>query len=132
MWPESPPLRVVIADDDERYAELIADLLHGAPELEVIGIAKDGEEAVQLACWQDADIVLMDIDMPRIDGIVATRLVREARPRMCVLMLTGADPDRIEEAREAGAIGYVNKLHAPADLLPALLALCGAPAAHAD
>lgn len=132
MWPESSPLRVVIADDDERYAELIADLLHGAPELEVIGIAKDGEEAVQLACWQDADIVLMDIDMPRIDGIVATRLVREARPRMCVLMLTGADPERIEEAREAGAIGYVNKLHAPADLVPALLALCSAPAAHAD
>ena len=92
MWPESEPLRVVIADDDERYAELIAMLLQSRPELEVIGIAKDGEEAVQLACWQDADVVLMDIDMPRIDGIVATRLVREAKPRMCVLMLSGADP----------------------------------------
>lgn len=132
MWPETAPLRVVIADDDERYAELVADLLHGHPELEVIGIAKDGEEAVQLACWQDADIVLMDVDMPRIDGIVATRLVREARPRMCVLMLSGADPERIQEAREAGAIGYVNKLHAPADLLPALLSICTAPAAHGD
>jgi DNA-binding NarL/FixJ family response regulator len=127
MWPEPAPLRVVIADDDERYAELIADLLHGRPELEVIGIAKDGEEAVQLACWQDADIVLMDVDMPRIDGILATRLVREARPRMCVLMLSGADPERIEEARAAGAIGYVDKLHAPEDLVPALLAICGAP-----
>src|SRR5215210_5543469 len=121
MPPESAPLRVVIADDDESYAELVADLLHGRPELEVIGIAKDGEEAVQLACWQDAD-------MPRIDGIVATRLVREARPRMCVLMLSGADPERIEEAQAAGAIGYVNKLHAPEDLVPALLASCGAPA----
>ena len=126
------PLRVVIADDDERYAELIAALLHDRPELEVIGIAKDGEEAVQLACWQDADVVLMDIDMPRIDGIVATRLVREARPRMCVLMLSGADPERFEEARDAGAIGYVNKLDAPVDLVPALLALCTAPAAHVD
>ena len=124
MWPESETLRVVIADDDERYAELIAMLLQSRPELEVIGIAKDGEEAVQLACWQDADVVLMDIDMPRIDGIVATRLVREAKPRMCVLMLSGADPGRFEEAREAGAIGYVNKLDAPADLVPALLALC--------
>ena len=132
MCPEPAPLRVVIADDDERYAELIADLLHGRPELEVIGIAKDGEEAVQLACWQDADIVLMDVDMPRIDGIVATRLVREARPRMCVLMLSGAEPDRIEEARTAGAIGYVNKLHAPADLVPALLAICAAPAVAGD
>ena len=50
MWPESETLRVVIADDDERYAELIAMLLQSRPELEVIGIAKDGEEAVQLAC----------------------------------------------------------------------------------
>ena len=130
MWPEPAPLRVVIADDDERYCELVADLLYERPELEVIGIAKDGEEAVQLACWQDADIVLMDIDMPRIDGIVATRLVRNARPRMCVLMLSGADPDRIQEAREAGAIGYVDKREAPAELVPALLALCRTPAAH--
>lgn len=132
MWPEPAPLRVVIADDDERYAELIAAILHDRSELEVIGIAKDGEEAVQLACWQDADVVLMDIDMPRIDGIVATRLVREARPRMCVLMLSGADPERIQDARDAGAVGYVNKLDAPADLVPALLALCAAPAAHLD
>lgn len=126
-------MRVVIADDDERYAELVAALLHRCRQLEVIGIAKNGEEAVQLACWQDADVVLMDIDMPRIDGIVATRLVREARPRICVLMLTSAEPDRIEEAREAGATGYINKLHAPADLVPALLALCApVPAASAD
>jgi DNA-binding NarL/FixJ family response regulator len=131
MPPEFAPLRVVIADDDEGYAELVADLLHGRPELEVIGIAKDGEEAVQLACWQDADLVLMDVDMPRIDGIVATRLVREARPRMCVLMLSGADPDRIEEARLAGATGYVNKLHALEDLIPALLAICAVPAGGA-
>lgn len=128
MWPERAPLRVVIADDDEAYAELVADLLHGRPELEVIGIAKDGEEAIQLACWQDADVVLMDIDMPRIDGIMATRLVREARPRLCVLMLSSADPERIEEARAAGAAGYVDKRHAPAELVPAVLALCAVPA----
>ena len=128
MWPEPAPLRVVIADDDEAYAELVAHLLHSRAELEVIGIAKDGEEAVQLACWQDADIVLMDIDMPRIDGIVATRLVREARPRLCVLMLSGAEPEPLDEARAAGAIGYVNKLRAPEDLVPTLLALCTAPA----
>jgi DNA-binding NarL/FixJ family response regulator len=128
MWPVPAPLRVVIADDDESYAELVAALLHDRPELEVIGIAKDGEEAVQLACWQDADILLMDIEMPRIDGLMATRLVREARPRMCVLMLTGADPRLIEEAREAGATGYVDKLNAPSELVPALLALCSQPA----
>ena len=132
MWPERTPLRVVIADDDEAYAELVAALLHRSSELEVIGIAKDGEEAVQLACWQDADVVLMDIDMPRIDGITATRLVRKARPRVCVLMLTGAEPDRIDEAREAGAAAYINKLNAPADLVSTLLALAVTPAVHAD
>ncbi|MGH3072372.1 MAG: response regulator [Gaiellaceae bacterium] len=130
MWPE--PLRVVIADDDEAYAELVAALLQRCGELEVIGIAKDGEEAVQLACWQDADVVLMDIDMPRIDGITATRLVRKARPRVCVLMLTGADPDRVQEARAAGATAYINKENAPADLVPTLLALAAAPAARVD
>lgn len=128
MWPERAPLRVVIADDDEAYAGLVADLLHGRPELEVIGIAKNGEEAIQLACWQDADVVLMDIDMPRIDGLVATRLVRQARPRLCVLMLSCADPELIQEARAAGAIGYVDKRHALAELVPAVLALCAAPA----
>lgn len=127
MWPERVPLRVLIADDDERYAELVADLLHRVDELEVVGIAKDGEEAVQLACWQDADVVIMDVDMPRIDGVTATRLVREARPRLCVLMLSGADPERIEDAREAGAAGYVTKADAPADLVPALLAICAVP-----
>lgn len=132
MWPEAQPLRVIIADDDEAYAELVAVLLNRCRELEVIGIAKDGEEAVQLACWQDADIVLMDVDMPRIDGIAATRLVREARPRVCVLMLSGADPNRIEEAREAGAAAYIDKRNATADLVPTLLALAATPVAHAD
>jgi DNA-binding NarL/FixJ family response regulator len=124
MWPDSTPLRVLIADDDERYAELVAELLHRVEDLEVVGIAKDGEEAVQLACWQDADVLVMDVEMPKIDGIMATRLVRQARPRLCVLMLSGADPARIEEAREAGAGGYVTKTRAPADLVPTLLALC--------
>jgi DNA-binding NarL/FixJ family response regulator len=126
MWPD-PPLRVLIADDDEPYAELVADLLQRAGDLEVVGIAKDGEEAVQLAIWQDPDVVVMDIDMPRIDGITATRLVRKARPRLCVLMLSGADPGRVEEAREAGAAGYLTKADAAGDLVPALLALCAVP-----
>jgi DNA-binding NarL/FixJ family response regulator len=129
MWPESEPLRVVIADDDERYAELIAMLLQSRPELEVIGIAKDGEEAVQLACWQDADVVLMDIDMPHIDGIVATRLVREAKPRMCVLMLGCGT--RAASRQGGRAIGYVTSRRT-GRLVPALLALCTTPAANVD
>lgn len=123
MWPEPAPRRVVIADDDERYAELIGVLLRRCRELEVIGVARDGEEAVRLACGRDADVVVMDLEMPRVDGIAATKLVREARPAMRVLMLSGADPERLEEAREAGASGYVHKADAAADLVPALLAL---------
>lgn len=127
MWPETAPLRVLIADDDERFAHLVAEIVNRADGLEVVGIAKDGEEAVQLACWQDADVVLMDVDMPRIDGVTATRLVRQAKPRLCVLMLSGADPERIEDAREAGAAGYLSKAQAAAELVPALLALCAVP-----
>src|SRR5438034_3240549 len=64
---QTPPhdLRVVIADDDAAFAQLLATLVNDVQGFEVVGIAADGEEAVQLAIWQDADVVLMDIDMPR-------------------------------------------------------------------
>ena len=126
MWPAPAPLRVVIADDDEPYAELIADLLHGHPELEVIGIAKDGGGG-------GAARLLAGCGHRR-DGSRHAPHRRDRRdsagargaPRMCVLMLSGADPKRIQDARDAGAAGYVDKQHAPAELVPALLS----PSAH--
>jgi DNA-binding NarL/FixJ family response regulator len=116
--------RVVIADDDESFAASLADLLEGDGRVEVIGIASNGEEAVQLALWHDPDIVLMDAVMPGIDGVEATRLVRESRPRLCILMLTGEESHELRErARQAGAAGLVHKTRIPEELVDRILEL---------
>ena len=115
--------RVIIADDDPHFAEMVATLIEADGRFEVVGVAADGEEAVQLATWQDPDVLLLDIEMPRLDGLTACRLVREARPRICILMVSGGSPERAEEARAAGAAGYVDKVSAPEKLLSTVLAL---------
>jgi DNA-binding NarL/FixJ family response regulator len=121
--PQRPP-RVVIADDDAEFATALAALLEADGRVEVIGIATDGEEAVQLACWQDPDVVLMDVAMPSIDGLEATRLVRESKPRLCVLMVSGSEsPELREEARRAGAAGYVHKDRIVDELVDKMLVL---------
>jgi two-component system, NarL family, response regulator DesR len=121
--PDRKP-RVVIADDDEAFAASLADLLEADGRVEVIGIASNGEEAIQLALWHDPDIVLMDAVMPGIDGIEATRLVRESRPRLCILMVSGAESKELRDrAREAGAAGLVHKARIPEELVDRILEL---------
>jgi two-component system response regulator DesR len=121
--PDRKP-RVVIADDDETFAGSLADLLEADGRVEVIGIASNGEEAIQLALWHDPDIVLMDAAMPGIDGIEATRLVRESRPRLCILMVSGAESKELRDrAREAGAAGLVHKARIPEELVDRILEL---------
>ena len=115
--------RVIIADDDAQFAEMVAALIEADGRFEVVGVAADGEEAVQLATWQDPDVLLLDIEMPLVDGLTACRLVREARPRICILMVSGGSPDRAQEALDAGAAGYVDKVNAPESLLSTVLAL---------
>lgn len=116
--------RVLIADDDSRFASTLATLLESDGRVEVIGIAGNGEEAVQLAVWQDPDIVLMDARMPRVDGIEATRLVRQSKPRLCILMVSGSESRALERrAREAGAAGFVHKSRVGADVVDLILAL---------
>jgi DNA-binding NarL/FixJ family response regulator len=118
--PPSPDQRVVIADDDAAFSQLLATLVNGVEGFEVVGLASDGEEAVQLAIWQDADVVLMDIDMPKIDGLRATELLRKSRPRTCVLFVSGLEDARTTRARSAGATGFIPKVRA-ADQLEAVL-----------
>ena len=113
---QSDPLRVVVADDDPGFAEFLATIVDANERYEVIGIAADGEEAVQLSVWQDADVVLMDIDMPKIDGLQAMQLLRKGKPRTCVLLVSGLDDERVEEAKAAGAFAYIPKSRAAADI----------------
>ena len=131
---QPPPrdLRVVIADDDAAFARMLAILVNDMQGFEVVGVAGDGEEAVQLTIWQDADVVLMDIDMPKIDGLRATELLRKSRPRACVLFVSGLEDERTTRARRTGAAGFIPKTRAPEQLEAVLRALLRGSSAEAS
>jgi DNA-binding NarL/FixJ family response regulator len=90
--------------------------------MEVVGIVTTGEDAVKQALALRPDIVLMDISMPGMDGIEATRRLRKKHPTACVLMLTGSDAQQdIDAARKAGAAGYVTKDRIAAELIDQII-----------
>jgi DNA-binding NarL/FixJ family response regulator len=104
------PLRLVIVDDEPLFVEMLEAMLAPEVDIEVVARAADGEEAVKLAAELDPDLVLMDISMPIMDGIEATRAIRRADPDACVLILTGgSNVADIDRARMAGAAGYLTK-----------------------
>jgi DNA-binding NarL/FixJ family response regulator len=103
-------IRVVIADDHAVVRAGLAQLLATFPDVELVGTAADGEEAVSLSAERDADVVLMDLEMPLLDGIEATRRIRAAQPDVAVVVLTSfSDRERILRALDAGAAGYLLK-----------------------
>ncbi|MFF1917250.1 response regulator [Streptomyces sp. NPDC058239] len=102
--------RVVVADDQSVVREGIVMLLGLLPGIEVVGSAKDGEEAVALVAELAPDVVLMDLRMPRCDGAEATRRIRKEYPGTQVVVLTTfADDDSLFPALQAGARGYLTK-----------------------
>ncbi|MFI0899717.1 response regulator [Streptomyces sp. NPDC020983] len=102
--------RVVVADDQTIVREGIVMLLGLLPGIEVVGAAADGEEAVRLAAEKKPDVVLMDLRMPRCDGVEATRRIRAEHPGTQVVVLTTyADDDSLFPALRAGARGYLTK-----------------------
>ena len=104
------PIRVLIADDQRVVREGLAMVLGLLPEVEVVGSAADGDEAVALAADLLPDIVLMDLRMPRCDGVEATRLLRDRVPQTTVVVLTTYTDDRsVLDALRAGARGYLTK-----------------------
>ena len=123
---KAKPLRVLIADDHRLFAEALEAILAGESSIEVVGRARNGAEAIELALELEPDVVLMDISMPVMDGVDATRRIREVRPDACVLMLTGssaaADVDR---SRDAGAAGYVTKDRIASELVEAIIETAG-------
>ncbi|MFF7049504.1 response regulator [Streptomyces griseorubiginosus] len=102
--------RVVVADDQTVVREGIVMLLGLLPGIEVVGAAGDGEQAVQLVAELAPDVVLMDLRMPRCDGVEATRRIRAEHPGTQVVVLTTyADDDSLFPALKAGARGYLTK-----------------------
>ena len=116
-------IRVLVAEDHAIVRGGLADLLESAADVEVAGMAADGDEAVRLAAELGPDVVLMDISMPGMDGIRATSAILEADPEARVVMLTAfSDRDRVVAALDAGAVGYLLKDADPQELLGAIRA----------
>lgn len=115
--------RVLIADDEDRFVELLSAVLEQDGRFEVIGRARDGREAIELVFALAPDAVLMDIDMPVMDGVEATLRINRRRPDLPVIAVSGLDySERGLEARLAGAAAYVCKAQVDTDLVDTLLA----------
>jgi DNA-binding NarL/FixJ family response regulator len=116
-------VKVLIADDQTLFREGIKDLLENEKSIEVIGEAADGNEVVRLAKKLRPDVILMDIKLPHMDGVSATRQIRKELPNTNVLILSSyEDEAHVMESIQAGANGYLSKMLPAAELVNALKA----------
>jgi DNA-binding NarL/FixJ family response regulator len=110
-------IRLLIADDHSVVRTGLRHLVATFDDVELVGAAANGEEAVALCADHDPDVVLMDLEMPVLDGIEATRRIVEAQPQVAVVVLTSfSDREQILRALDAGAVGYLLKDAEPAEL----------------
>ena len=115
------PARTVVADDHPLVREAIRQILDAQPFLKVVGEAADGQEAIELCRCLHPQLVLMDVQMPRTDGIAATRAIKQELPDTAILIITSfEDPDYLFEAIKAGAAGYILKVMTPRELISAV------------
>jgi DNA-binding NarL/FixJ family response regulator len=115
---------VLIADDHAVVRDGTRQILEQEPDLDVVGEAGDGEEAVRLAGSSRPDVVIMDVSMPKIDGIAATRQIKSAHPKLAVLVLSAFDDDQfVFSLLEAGAAGYLLKSVRGKELVEAIRAV---------
>ena len=112
------PIRLLIVDDEPLFVEMVQAMLGAEQGFEIVGTAADGEEGVRLAAELNPDVIVMDISMPIMNGIDATREIREKDPAASILILTGGtNVAEIDNARTAGAGGYLTKDRIANDLV---------------
>ena len=122
--PAPTKIKVLIADDHRLFVDALEAILATDERFEVVGRAYDGETAVRLAGREKPDVVLMDIAMPGVDGVEATRRIRKRRKSTAVLVLTGSNArGDVDRARKAGAGAYVTKDQIASQLIDAILDL---------
>jgi DNA-binding NarL/FixJ family response regulator len=118
------PYRVLVAEDDEAFLQTLSGVLVDDGRFEVVGLARNGREAVALAKRLEPDAVVMDIEMPVFDGVEATRRLAELSPGLPIVAISGHDyAERVIEIRDAGAADYVRKSRVEDDLVAVLQAL---------
>ncbi|MDD5310012.1 MAG: response regulator transcription factor [Deltaproteobacteria bacterium] len=122
-WGEEPsePIRVLLVDDEERIRRALTRTLGASQGIRVVGTAADGVEALNAAERWNPDVVLMDVKMPRMDGIEATRKLLERQPWIKVLAMSGfSDEELVDGMLEAGAVGYLDKLSPSEEIVAAI------------
>lgn len=113
----APQIRVMVADDHDMFRNGMAILLEAFEDLTLAGSAADGHEVLELCGKIEPDVVLMDLNMPKMNGTVAIQTLRQRQPQVQVVALIGfGDEELVEAAMAAGAVGYVMK-DAPIDLV---------------
>ncbi len=127
-------IRILIADDHELVREGMRALLDVRPDMEVVGEAGDGEEAVRRALLLNPDVILMDLVMPHKDGITAIHEIKAEQPDTRILVITSfSEDERVYRAVKAGALGYLLKDSSPQELVRAIHDVCeGKMSLHPD
>jgi DNA-binding NarL/FixJ family response regulator len=121
------PFRILVAEDTESFLDTIAIVLENDARFEVAGRARNGRVAIELAKQVAPDAVVMDIEMPVLDGVEATRLLKAAAPEVPIVAISGNDyEERVLEIRRAGADDYVRKARLAEELPRVLAALLSA------
>jgi two-component system NarL family response regulator len=118
------PIRIIIADDHRMMRDALITVLNEAPDMDVVGTAENGRDAVALARELEPDVVVMDIGMPDLNGVDATARIHLRNPEIKIIALsTYADKRFINEMSDAGATGYVAKASAATELMTAIRAV---------